>query len=359
MIWNLSLLAIELILGKIQTRQWLVDEKKDDGFTALHLASLNDHCSVAELLLTKGNASINAQNISLQTPLHLSVGRQHAQIVELLCSKGANVNIADKDGDTPLHEALRHHTLSQLKQLQEVGDVGKMMGVFANGALDKRTSSLIACTLVTHGADLLLRNKKSQTPLDLCPDPHLCRTLEKCYREFKEKNIDQGINSPTHHENVHDECMVCSDNKRDTIFEPCFHVATCYVCAGRVKKCLICKENVQSRIKIEECKICSERKASVLYKPCGHLIACEDHSLSSNSVNTINQNIAASDAIALQKLQQQLQEIRDQTVCPICMDRLKNMIFLCGHGVCQQCGDRVSECPICRKQIEKSIILYT
>ncbi len=75
--------AIELILSKIQNRQWLVDEKKDDGFTALHLAALNDHCLVAESLLTKGNASINTQNISLQTALHLAVGRQHLQIVNV------------------------------------------------------------------------------------------------------------------------------------------------------------------------------------------------------------------------------------------------------------------------------------
>lgn len=72
-----------MILAKISNRQWLVDEKKDDGFTALHLAALNDHSLVVELLLTKGNASINAQNTSLQTPLHLAVGRQHQQIVSV------------------------------------------------------------------------------------------------------------------------------------------------------------------------------------------------------------------------------------------------------------------------------------
>jgi hypothetical protein len=22
-------------------------------------------------------------------------------------------------------------------------------------------------------------------------------------------------------------------------------------------------------------------------------------------------------------------------MCPVCLDRLKNMIFLCGHGTCQ------------------------
>ena len=75
--------AIEFIVAKIHNRQWLVDEKKDDGFTALQLAALNDHCLVAELLLTKGNAAINGQNISLQTALHLAVGRQHVQIVDV------------------------------------------------------------------------------------------------------------------------------------------------------------------------------------------------------------------------------------------------------------------------------------
>lgn len=60
----------------------------------------------------------------------------------------------------------------------------------------------------------------------------------------------------------------------------------------------------------------------------------------------------------IQKLQQQLQDIKEQTMCPVCLDRFKNMIFLCGHGACQMCGDRMSECPICRKAVEKRILLY-
>ncbi|CAF0984861.1 unnamed protein product [Adineta steineri] len=381
--------AIELILSKIQNRQWLVDEKKDDGFTALHLAALNDHCLAAELLLTKGNASINIQNNSLQTALHLAVGRQHLQIVNLLCSKNANINLADKDGDTCLHEALRHHTLSQLKQLQDVGDSGKTMNIFTNiNGYDKRPSVVIACTLVSYGADLCIKNLKNQTPFDLCPDPHLCRILTQKNIEYKQEHSKNQLLTET---SSSVECLVCSDNKRDTLFQPCSHIVTCHSCASRVKKCLLCKENVQTRIKIEQCKICSERKASVMYKPCGHLIACEEcagvstkclacrasidstvsfHELCCSETNdsisvkpeisttTVPSN-TISDAVALARLQQQLQEIREQVHCPICMDRLKNMVFLCGHGICQNCGDRVQECPICRKQIEKSIILYT
>lgn len=57
------------------------------------------------------------------------------------------MNIADKDGDTPLHEALRHHTLSQLRQLQDVQDVGKLlMGLGTQGS-DKKSSASIACFL--------------------------------------------------------------------------------------------------------------------------------------------------------------------------------------------------------------------
>lgn len=32
-------------------RPWIVDEQKDDGYTALHLAALNNHVEVAELLV--------------------------------------------------------------------------------------------------------------------------------------------------------------------------------------------------------------------------------------------------------------------------------------------------------------------
>ena len=41
-----------------------------------------------------------------------------------------------------------------------------------------------------------------------------------------------------------DECLVCSDNKRDVLFQPCGHVCACANCADRVKKCLICRREV-------------------------------------------------------------------------------------------------------------------
>lgn len=391
--------AMRILLTKIP-RHWIVDEKKDDGYTALHLAALNNHVEVAELLVhqsrgsnsnipneeNKGKANMDIQNVNLQTALHLAVERQHTQIVRLLVRECCNLNIPDKDGDTPLHEALRHHTLSQLRQLQDMQDVGKLlMGLGTPGA-DKKSSASIACFLAANGADLNIKNKKGQTPLDLCPDPNLCKALAKCHKErHSPTSGPQNTVIIRNDQESLQECMVCSDLKRDTLFGPCGHVATCSLCSPRVKKCLMCKEPVQSRHKIEECVVCSDKKASVLFMPCAHMCACDGcAALMKKCVQCrssidklvpfivccggnpppapqppgIMNNGSRDTTKDVQKLQQQLQDIKDQTSCPVCMDRLKNMIFLCGHGTCQMCGDRMTECPICRKSVEKRILLY-
>ncbi len=118
-------------------------------------------------------------------------------------------------------------------------------------------------------------------------------------------------------------------------------------CAGLMKKCFACRVPIDSIVSFNE--LCCRNNDNVSIK---------SETATTTTTTTISSN-NVSDAVALARLQQQLQEIREQVHCPICMDRLKNMVFLCGHGVCQNCGDRVQECPICRKQIEKSIILYT
>lgn len=378
--------AMRILLTKLP-RPWIVNEKKDDGYSALHLAALNNHVEVAELLIKQGKADINIQNINLQTPLHLAVERQHTQIVRLLVREGARLDVPDKDGDTPLHEALRHHTLSQLRLLQDTENVGKLlMGLGSQGG-DKKSSASISMFLAANGADLTYRNKKGQSPLDLCPDPNLCRALTKCNKERSSDHIPNNQmlsaqNQPMQ-DDTHDDCMVCSDAKRDTLYGPCGHVTTCFVCSSRVKKCLLCKEPVQSKTKIEECMVCSDQKASVLFTPCQHMNACSACAALMKRCVQCREIIQkaiplavccgarAPDGLSTQSspkreltqqdignLKQQLQEIKDQTQCPVCLDKRKNLVFLCGHGTCQLCGDRMHECPICRKPVEKRILLF-
>ncbi|CAG4998702.1 unnamed protein product [Parnassius apollo] len=290
--------AMKIMLGKLP-RPWIVDDAKDDGYTALHLAALNNHAEVAELLV-RGGARPDLQNANLQTALHLAVERQHTQIVRLLIAHGADLNICDKDGDTALHEALRHHTLQQLRRLQDARDAAAL-GALAH-AHDKKSSASIACFLAAHGADLTLKNKKGQTPLDLCPDPNLRKTLTTCRKEGSGMTSDgtpeseassmvvsnSGATASTStaaleassgepkqpSDPTADECLVCSDAKRDTMFRPCGHICCCNVCAARVKKCLVCRACVSGRQRVGECVVCSEAPATVVFRPCGDVCAC-------------------------------------------------------------------------------------
>ncbi|CAH8681183.1 unnamed protein product [Schistosoma rodhaini] len=60
----------------------------------------------------------------------------------------------------------------------------------------------------------------------------------------------------------------------------------------------------------------------------------------------------------LDRLKHELQVMREQIRCPICLDRSRNLVFMCGHATCQWCGDQVTACPICRRAVESRIILY-
>ena len=131
-----------------------------------------------------------------------------------------------------------------------------------------------------------------------------------------------------------DECLICSDNKREILFKPCNHVAACESCGRRCKKCLICKKAIEERVLLDECLVCSDRKASVLFRPCDHVCACEVcaplmkkcvkcrvhiekqvlllQCPVDNSVSVETPKVGEEDSNDIHKLQQQLQAIKEQ-----------------------------------------------
>ena len=115
--------ATKLLTMKLieQQKLWLINERKDDGFTALHLSCLNNHFEVSKLLIELGAANLSIKTLNQQTSLHLAIERQHFQIIKLLIDNKSNINEQNKDGDTPLHCLLRNYNLIQLKQIYKDG----------------------------------------------------------------------------------------------------------------------------------------------------------------------------------------------------------------------------------------------
>ena len=119
---------MECLLKKVieLEKYWLIDEKKEDGFSALHLACLNNYYDVVKLMLNYSQfINLNIQNTNLQTPLHLTIERLNYDISKLLIEcqinsvKQCNINLQDKDGDTSLHCLLRNYTICQLKNQKD------------------------------------------------------------------------------------------------------------------------------------------------------------------------------------------------------------------------------------------------
>lgn len=74
-------------------------------------------------------------------------------------------------------------------------------------------------------------------------ESNIIKTNETTTSHIQSKSFEKSQSSKVNSKeaNSFEECMVCSDNKRDVLFKPCNHIAACSSCAIRCKKCLICK----------------------------------------------------------------------------------------------------------------------
>lgn len=130
------------------TSEWL-DQRPDDlntdlgdGYTPLHVACLFGHESVVQHLISRGAlVNVNSQNPARTTALHLAVGfRDEAiakRLILFLLEHGAELNIKQMGGLTPLHHAVA------------------------------RGSALLTDCLVMEGADPFLKDDQGLSATDL------------------------------------------------------------------------------------------------------------------------------------------------------------------------------------------------
>src|SRR5262245_31231207 len=101
--------------------------------TALHLAAAGYRVEIVKLLLAAGADPNGASNHRRSSPLHYAAdgyindpawdARQQVKTIRCLLEAGADINIQDKNGATPLHRAVRTRCAAAVKCLLEAGCV--------------------------------------------------------------------------------------------------------------------------------------------------------------------------------------------------------------------------------------------
>lgn len=109
-----------------------------------------------------------------------------------------------------------------------------------------------------------------------------------------------------------EECLVCSDKKSSVLFKPCGHMCACESCSQIMKKCVLCRAQIERMVPMSICSgglgTISEVEADVEeeIKPSTSNTQLVPGPIMNNGGRDM---ISAND---IQKLQQQLQDIKEQ-----------------------------------------------
>ncbi|XP_014603514.1 PREDICTED: E3 ubiquitin-protein ligase MIB2 [Polistes canadensis] len=376
---------------RLMTRaRHLVDVKKEDGFAALHLAALNGHKDVAATLLSPngGCAKVDLRNNRGQTALHLATSQAHWSLIELLIDYNADITNTDEDGDTALHIAVAKspNQPSTIPTPECSRDSPIIYGIWQTLTTQKAKSELaLACFLVSVDKTRTLlehaKNSKNKTPLDLLNEDSqvtVCTKLLKSY-EYQSNNVqlEIGNNSSSsyaeatiHHrtstsesellrENVEinstDSAKCCCscpqfliNSKEESRFDPGGSVpnfVACSHCRHKTNKSEIIQDGPTAMANIPTVK--TDKKitdVSLEYK-----IKEDKRDDEKEKERHLER---------LRYLETRVADLEEANMCSICMERRRNVAFLCGHGACEHCAAPLKTCHMCRKTITKKINLY-
>uniref|UniRef100_A0A1X7T545 Uncharacterized protein n=1 Tax=Amphimedon queenslandica TaxID=400682 RepID=A0A1X7T545_AMPQE len=202
-----------VFFNQLEVIKYLISKKcnlsttNNEGSGAVHISVERGHLNVLKYLINNNYCDPNATDHQDCTPLHVAVTADQLEALEYLLSKSIPpmsvvwlreikclldsphdiynnphnavlINVQDKDGNTPLHVAC------QLKQQQMV--------------------SLLQKASLSHN-DLLITNKKGQTPLHLA--------AASGHKDTAEALLSSVTGSSTHH-----DLLTATDNEGLTVF---------------------------------------------------------------------------------------------------------------------------------------------
>lgn len=149
------------------------------------------------------------------------------------------------------------------------------------------------------------------------------------------------------------ECIVCCESLPTVRFEPCGHTVACFECAQRMKKCLECHVVIVSKSNSGQLLKSISPSSTIAYDTV--TLNSNFQSLDGTSISSPSSQPSGD---RLKYLESRIAEIEESYTCSICMERRRNVAFLCGHGACDNCSQTLRTCHMCRKLIARKINLY-
>merc|ERR1719354_544747 len=332
--WNSLHLAVRAGLPKlveqlIQTDRRCVNIVTRDRQAPLHIAVASENLDVIKCLLKTPECDINIQDDQSRSGLHYAALNANSSVLLLLLEHRSDISLQDRDGNTAAHLAVIG--------TQGIGDTenrynNDLEAVFDPVHIDRLTQMEVPSgqilrvglmlMLFHHGADRDTRNLAGETPINLVENCELQQFIvdylvrpaaaepvgaEPDYAEIQE-NIDagphgaggiveEGVEADPGMA-VEKECRICSEQTDLMTFHPCQHKLVCRACCIRMKKCFLCNSVIDKK--------------------------------TVESATTNKKDVAD-----IQFLEKKVQDLEDQFLCGICMERKRNVAFLCGHGACQ------------------------
>jgi len=126
-IWEAAALGdLPAVRSAVEQDPSLLDALAPDGFTPLGLTAFFGQLPVLEWLLGQGgDPNIAARNPMAVYPIHSAAANRNPETaitaVRLLVAHGAQVNVAQRGGWTPLHQAADHGNQRLVELLLEAG----------------------------------------------------------------------------------------------------------------------------------------------------------------------------------------------------------------------------------------------
>ena len=127
-----------------------------NGWTALHYASLGGHVEEAKILI-KAGSELNIQDNKGRSALHFASLYSYAEVVDSLIMASADVNQQDNDGNTALHHASKLGNTEMVKSLVKGGadiNTPNKLGVTALHKATLRGHVEVVTTLILAGAEV-------------------------------------------------------------------------------------------------------------------------------------------------------------------------------------------------------------